>query len=363
MVELARLLAIDDIETSQGANQICSMKHPSETRWGSHLGSVSSLMDIFNTVCVVLQNLVSDSTASTHHADGDTAYNYMITFEFVFILCMMREILEITEQLGQALQKKSQDIVNAIRLVESTKIILEKLRSDNGWENFICKVVEFCVGHEIVIPNMEDTYILRGGRARRQPDHFTIDHYFRVEVFRAILDTQLTKLNLGFNEKVMDLLSVSLNLIPKSGFTSFQPSEICKLVEKYYSTNFNQQERIGLEYQLNHFVVEASRSDDLKRIATSAEFCQCLIDTGRHRVFHLVDRFLQLILTLPVSASSVERAFSALRIIKTRLRNKMEDDFLSNNTIVHIEGELLKDYNYEDIIADFNDVKDRKVDF
>jgi hypothetical protein len=41
----------------------------------------------------------------------------------------------------------------------------------------------------------------------------------------------------------------------------------------------------------------------------------------------------------------------------------MEDDFLTNNMIVHIEGELLEDYSYEDIINDFNDVKDRKVDF
>jgi hypothetical protein len=195
-----------------------------------------------------------------------------------------------------------------------------------------------------------------------QPDHFIIDHYFRVEVFRATLYTQLTELNLMFNEKVMDLVSVSLNLISKRGFTSFQPSEICKLVEKYYSADFNQQERIGLEYQLNHFVVEASRSDDLKRIATLAELYQCLIDTGRYRVFHLIDRFLRLFLTLPVLTSSAERAFSALKIIKTRLRNKMEDGFLSNNMIVHIEGELLKDYNYEDIIADFKDVKDRKVD-
>jgi hypothetical protein len=31
--------------------------------------------------------------------------------------------------------------------------------------------------------------------------------------------------------------------------------------------------------------------------------------------------------------------------------------------IVHIEGELLEHYSYEDIIKDFNDVKDRKVDF
>jgi hypothetical protein len=109
--------------------------------------------------------------------------------------------------------------------------------------------------------------------------------------------------------------------------------------------------------------VEVSTSDDLKKIATLAELCRCLIHTGHHRVFHLIDRFLRLLLTLPVSRSSVERAFSALKIIKTRLCNKMEDDFLTNSMIVHIEGELLEDYSYEDIIKDFNDVKDRKVDF
>jgi hypothetical protein len=168
----------------------------------------------------------------------------------------------------------------------------------------------FCVDHEIVIPNMEETYILHGGRAHRQPDHFTTDHYFRVEVFWATLDTQLTELNLRFNEKLLDLLSASLNLIPKSGFTSFQASEICKLIEKYYPADFNQQERIGLEYQLNYFVVEVSTSDDLKNIATLAELCQWLIHTGCHIVFHLIDRFLRLLLTLPISTSSAKGALT-----------------------------------------------------
>jgi len=105
MVELARLLAIDELETGQGANQIRSLKHPGETRC-SHLGSVSSLMDMFNPVSSVLQNLAADSTAVTHRADGDTSFKYLTSFEFVFILCLMREIFEITEHLGQALQKK-----------------------------------------------------------------------------------------------------------------------------------------------------------------------------------------------------------------------------------------------------------------
>ena len=88
--------------------------------------------------------------------------------------------------------------------------------------------------HDVVVPNMEETYILRGGRACRQPNHFTNEHYFRMEIFCATIDTQLAELTLKFNEKVMDLLSLSVTLIPKNGFASFQAIEICKVVEKYY---------------------------------------------------------------------------------------------------------------------------------
>jgi hypothetical protein len=187
--EIARLLAIDQIETRQGANQIRSLKRPGDTRWGSHLGSVSSLMHLFNPVKLVLEKLAADSTAGANRADGDTAFTYLTSFEFVFILYMMREILETSEDLGKALQKKTQDIVNAVRLVHSTKVLLEDMRSDEGWEVFILKVIEFCAEHDMDIPDMEATYILRGGRARRQPDHFTTERYFRVEIYQATIDS------------------------------------------------------------------------------------------------------------------------------------------------------------------------------
>jgi hypothetical protein len=64
--EIARLLSIDQIETGQGANQICSLKRLGETRWGSHLGSVCSLMDLFNLVRRVLENLGADSTTGAN---------------------------------------------------------------------------------------------------------------------------------------------------------------------------------------------------------------------------------------------------------------------------------------------------------
>jgi hypothetical protein len=318
-------------------------------------------MDMFNSVNSVLQIVGSDATAGSNRADGDTAFNYLTSFEFVFVLCMMREILGISEELGKALQKKSQDIVNAIRLVLSTKALLEQMRSDEGWETFFFQVVEFCVDHGIDIPDMKEPYILRGGRARRQADYFTKERYFRVEVFRATLDSQLNELNLKFNEKVMGLLSISVTLIPKNGFVSFNAKEICKMVGMYYPGDFTQQDIIGLGYQLNHFVLDASNSEDLKKPGTLTSLCQCLFVSGRHRIYNLLDRLLRLLVTLPVSTASAERAFSSLKIIKTRLRNKMEDDFLADSLLVQVEREIAAQYSYDDIIADFKGRKFRRA--
>ena len=133
------------------------------------------------------------------------------------------------------------------------------MRSDEGWDVFILTVIEFCVEHGVDIPDMEATYVLRGGRARRQPDHFTTERYLRVEIYRATIDSQLTELNLRFNEKVMDLLSISVTLIPRHRFAAFDAKAICSMVEKYYPAGFTQQERYGLELQLNHFCCGCSK--------------------------------------------------------------------------------------------------------
>ena len=87
-----------------------------------------------------------------------------------------------------------------------------------------------------------------------------------------------------------------------------------------------------------------------------------LVETRRHEIYNLIDRLLRLLVTLPVSTASAERAFSSLKIIKTRLRNKMEDGFLANSLVVHIEGEIGDNYSHEDIIDEFKGIKDRKAD-
>jgi hypothetical protein len=40
------------------------------------------------------------------------------------------------------------------------------------------------------------------------------------------------------------------------------------------------------------------------------------------------------------NSQPTERAFSAMKTVKTRLRNRMDDDFLANYLIVYIEKEI-----------------------
>ena len=68
-----------------------------------------------------------------------------------------------------------------------------------------------------------------------------------------------------------------------------------------------------------------------------------------------------LILTLLVSTATTERAFSAMKIIKIRLCNQMEDDFLANYLIVFIEKEIAKRFTIDMIIDDFYSMKERKT--
>ncbi|XP_066361458.1 uncharacterized protein [Miscanthus floridulus] len=121
---------------------------------------------------------------------------------------------------------------------------------------------------------------------------------------------------------VVAVLVVNLNILLRSAtiewryfvqplIPNFQTKEICRMIEKYYPLDFNQQEMIGLE----------------------------------------------------LSTATAERIFSVLKIVKTRLRNKIEDQYLANSLLVQVEGEIVEHYTYDDIISDFKDMKNRRADF
>ncbi|CAN6708126.1 unnamed protein product [Malus baccata var. baccata] len=179
--------------------------------------------------------------------------------------------------------------------------VLEWIKDDTNQDNFneaICKqrlqslrdddfgdllddVQKFCEEHDIVVPNIEDLHFVPG-KSRRKSPRLTNFHYYRVHFYFQVLDTQLKELNDRFNEM-------------HSEFSSLRG--ICDLANE-------------------------------------------LVKTRRCASYMLVYKLLILALVLPVVTASVERAFSAIKIVKTPLGNNMEDQWLSDSMLVYIERDV-----------------------
>ena len=64
-------------------------------------------------------------------------------------------------------------------------------------------------------------------------------------------------------------------------------------------------------------------------------------------------------LTLPISTATIERAFLVMKLSKTRLHNKMEDELLVDNIIVYIKKEIARNFTTEIIMDEFFSMKNR----
>jgi hypothetical protein len=78
-----------------------------------------------------------------------------------------------------------------------------------------------------------------------------------------------------------------------------------------------------------------------------------LVSTGKLTIYQLVFQVIVLVLTLPISTATIERVFSIMDIVKIRLRNKIEDKFLTDSLMVYIEREVAATISIYSIIDDF----------
>ena len=87
-----------------------------------------------------------------------------------------------------------------------------------------------------------------------------------------------------------------------------------------------QQEMHYLRSQLKHYQIDVIYHESFQNISTIAELCRGLAGKkNKSQHYHLIDRWIHLVLTLPFSIATTEWAFSAMKNVKTVLRNKMKE--------------------------------------
>ena len=113
--------------------------------------------------------------------------------------------------------------------------------------------------------------------------------------------------------------------------------------------------------QLEYFHIDVLHLVEFQYIYSLSELCRKLVEIRKSQIYFLINRLICLVLNLYVSIATTERAFSAMKFIKTPLQNKIENEFLSYCMIIYIEREFVDTINLDSIIDEFNSRKYRKA--
>ena len=77
-------------------------------------------------------------------------------------------------------------------------------------------------------------------------------------------------------------------------------------------------------------------------------------------MYPLFYRLLKLVIVLPVATSTatVERCFLAMKLVKYFLRNRLNDDSLSDDVICYLEKEEMQKVTNDQVVKYFMNLKD-----
>jgi hypothetical protein len=183
--EVSKTLGCGLLQTGTSLNQEQCLKRPGDTHWGSHYKSLQSLVNLFPTIMKVLAIVEKEDRNVTHREQAWGLLVYFQSFTFAFYLHLMMTVLGITNTLSTALQRKDQDIVNAINCVRATRSHLDGLRRED-WDKLLAEVYAFCDKHNIAKLEMGEAYV--DPKNIRKKTGITNKHHFQVECFNDVID-------------------------------------------------------------------------------------------------------------------------------------------------------------------------------
>ncbi|XP_074346418.1 uncharacterized protein LOC141685200 [Apium graveolens] len=192
----------------------------------------------------------------------------------------------------------------------------------------------------------------------------TYFHHFRFVIFFQVVDRISQEIENRFSESSTELLLCVACLDPRNlriSFANFDLAKIVRLVE-LYPQKFSPSDLMEFKEELKMWLSEMKMNAAFLKLQNIGDLAKKMVDVGFDKSFPLLYLLLELILVLQVATTSVERTFSAMKIIKTNLRNKMGDEFLSECLVCYIEKELFISIENEVIIPHFQNMKSRKTD-
>ena len=341
------------------------MHKPSETRWLARERCVRAVRKSLPALILTFEQIYSENG----DAEAYGLAKIMCTYKFVACLYMLCDVLHLVAQLHGSLQSKEVDLASVPVMLDSTVDRLKELKESPASSTWF-------KDHEAVFLDPQQL----GDR--------------NLVVTEAAKQDFLKKVYRPYIQSVIDHISSRLKSSDVfSAFSLFDPRHLPSTeasLSEYGTEKLRTMTNFYGSKQQVTFEGETGMSDpDVDPELTEAEwkiFRRILYSqykdssnldstTGLQKVtssllndgtlnagFPNLANLASIALVLPVTTATVERSFSDMKLVKTRLRSRMGEDTLEHAMRVCIEGpDTLCDKDLESIVNHWKEQKTRRI--
>jgi hypothetical protein len=335
------------------AGRTYSLNSVSQTRWSSR---VESCRAIQRTLPAIFDTLGRISREHSYDREtGGIALSLLksIDFEFCLVLVIMVDILKSVNIVSKYLQTQNLNIGSAASAVEALTTELKSWRTDEVFEKYWHEAATVADGLGVPFEEKRHRKVSR-----------KMDEHWRSETIVSGKDN----FRINFYFDVIDLMSGALmdrfnpdNTVPLlKSITCLHSPHLSKINEllalsTFFEGDFNSA-LLQDEYKLlNSLLVKESC-----KLTGIQEIYKWLVSSDFNQMLPSIAVLYKLVLTMPVTSSSNERCFSALKFVKNKLRTTMNQNRLEDLMIIAAEAERTNDIDLNAIRNLFWDKHNRR---
>lgn len=336
----------------------CSLHRLSDTRWSARIEAVRPVAKHLPGVIKALDTLTNSTSKISSEARSEVwgLSTYFQSFTAILLLSFWVKVLQCIEDRNLILQSSAISLDVQAANIQALAEEIASMR--NSWQSFLSEatVVANAMGIE---PKLEIRQRKRKRHFDESEDEMGVESpeiMFRNRIFYVALDCIISQLNTRFTttKKISDEFSVLWNF---RNMTKECISASCSKLSAKYKSDVTD----SLESQIHH--MKSIFSATFEKNLGPLELLNAIYDMELQSIYGDLCVLLRIFLSLPVTVSGGERAFSKLKLIKNYLRSTMCQERLNSLAMLSIESQLAQKLDFKDIIHDFATKKVRRMAF
>uniref|UniRef100_A0A8C6P238 Zinc finger MYM-type protein 1-like n=1 Tax=Nothobranchius furzeri TaxID=105023 RepID=A0A8C6P238_NOTFU len=339
----------------------------SDTSWSCRETALKTMRKVLPALMQFLGEITQQDPPDSSAGDAMILLKN-INFEFLLCLEITCPIFQVTATASDALQQKDMDLASAYKIVDGVLNRLSHSRTEEEFEKMYQQATEKAASVGLDPPSE----VPGQARRRKVPAKFkftattaTAEHvfttpqeYYRAKVYYTFVDTMTQELQRRFkgrDNSTWDILNAFHYLtVPENWQTARISTESLQAVKKlcqFY--DIEEEDKLLTELKVFHASYSCPPPINVTSILSVVK------ENNAHLIFPNMTELMKTYGTLPVSTATVERSFSKLKLVITKLRTLCSEERLSELLLLAVEKDVT--VNHGDVIDIFRDMANRKL--